>query len=272
MGCLAAKNKVHVTSGTEVESEDVETMIHSLVSPFMGEFMGTMVLVLLGDGVVAGCLLKRSKGEGAGWLTITTAWGIAVFAGVVTATAWGSKDAHLNPAITVAGAIMTGDFHKLAVYIPAQILGAMVGAVLVWVLYLPHWGITEDADAKLGCFCTIPAIRNPLTNVTAELIGTFVLFLVISAIGSRALVGEQGLAVGLSPYLVGFLVWGIGMSLGGPTGYAINPVRDFGPRLVHQLLPIAGKRNSDWGYAWVPIVGPIAGAALAGILIRVFGQ
>ena len=245
-------------------------MLHSLVSPFMGEFMGTLVMILLGDGVVAGVLLKRSKAEGAGWLTITTAWGIAVFAGIVTSTAWGSTDAHLNPAITVAAAIVSGDLHKLAVYIPAQILGAMAGAFLVWLLYLPHWQLTEDADAKLGCFCTSPAVRRPPTNFIAEVIGAFVLFLVISAILSKAL-APSGLALGLAPFLVGFLVWGIGMSLGGVTGYAINPARDFGPRLVHALLPIAGKRDADWGYAWVPILGPIAGAALAATFIRLFG-
>jgi glycerol uptake facilitator protein len=220
----------------------------------MGEFMGTMVLILLGNGVVAGVLLKRSKAEGAGWLTIATAWGLAVFAGVFTSTAWGSPDAH-----------------KLAVYIPAQILGAMAGAFLVWILYLPHWAPTDDADAKLSCFCTGPAIRKPLANVGAEIIGTFVLFLVISAITSKAIGGEHGVAIGLSPLLVGVLVWGIGMSLGGVSGYAINPARDFGPRLVHTLLPITGKRNSDWGYAWVPIVGPIVGASLAAVMIRIFG-
>lgn len=245
--------------------------VHSWVSPFMGEFMGTMVLILLGNGVVAGVLLKQSKAEGAGWLTIATAWGIAVFAGVFTSTAWGSTDANLNPAITVAAAIITRNPHKLAVYIPAQILGAMAGALLVWIMYLPHWAPTEDADAKLGCFCTIPAIRKPAANVVAEIIGTFVLFLVIAAITSRAVGGEHGVAIGLSPFLVGFLVWGIGMSLGGVTGYAINPARDFGPRLMHTVLPVAGKRNSDWGYAWVPIIGPLVGAALAALLIRSFG-
>lgn len=245
-------------------------MHHSLVSPFMGEFMGTMVIILLGNGVVAGVLLKRSKAENAGWLTITTAWGIAVFAGIFTSTAWGSVDAHLNPAITVAAAILSGDYHKLAVYIPAQILGAMVGAFLVWILYLPHWAVTPDPDAKLACFCTSPAIRRTSSSVIAELIGAFVLFLVISAITSRAVGGEHGLAIGLSPFLVGFLVWGIGLSLGGVTGYAINPARDFGPRLTHFLLPIAGKRDSDWAYAWVPILGPIAGAALAAFTIKIF--
>lgn len=237
----------------------------------MGEFMGTMVLILLGNGVVAGVLLKRSKAEGAGWLTITAAWGIAVFAGVFTSTAWGSADANLNPAITVAVAILTHDPHKLAVYIPAQVLGAMTGAFLVWILYLPHWAPTEDADAKLGCFCTIPAIRKPLANAVAEVIATFVLFLVVAAISSKTFGGGRGLAVGLSPLFVGLLVWGIGLSLGGVTGYAINPARDFGPRLVHTLLPIAGKRNSDWRYAWVPTVGPIVGAILAASMVRAFG-
>jgi glycerol uptake facilitator protein len=241
-----------------------------MVSPFMGEFMGTLVLILLGNGVVAGVLLKQSKAENAGWLTITTAWGIAVFAGVFTSTAWGSADAHLNPAITVAAAIISGDPSKLLVYIPAQLLGAMVGQTLVWLLFFPHWAITDDADAKLSCFSTMPAIRKPVWNLTAEVIGTFVLFLVISAITSRAVGGEHGLAIGLSPFLVGFLVWGVGLSLGGPTGYAINPVRDLGPRLVHTLLPILGKRNSDWGYAWVPILGPIFGASIAAVIIRLF--
>lgn len=246
-------------------------MGHSLVSPFMGEFMGTLVIILLGNGVVAGVLLKRSKAEGAGWLTITAAWGLAVFAGVFTSTAWGSADAHLNPAITVADAVMTGNPHKLLVYIPAQILGAMAGQVLVWLVFMPHWAVTEDADAKLACFCTSPAIRKPLWNAVAEVIGTFTLFLVIQAITSKAAGGEHGLAIGLSPFLVGMLVWGIGMSLGGVTGYAINPARDFGPRLAHMLLPIPGKRDSDWSYAWVPIVGPIVGGVLAALMIKVLG-
>lgn len=241
--------------------------MHSLASPFMGEFMGTMILILLGDGVVAGVLLKRSKGEGAGWLTITTAWGLAVCMGVLTANAWGSPDAHLNPAITVASAIITGNFHKLAIYIPAQIMGAMAGAGLVWLTYLPHWGLTDDADAKLGCFCTIPAVRRLSANLIAELIGAFVLFLVISAIFSRAIV-LNGMTPGMGPFLVGLLVWVIGMSLGGPTGYAINPARDFGPRLMHMLLPIQRKRDSDWGYAWVPIVGPVLGAVLAALAVK----
>lgn len=232
--------------------------------------MGTMVLILLGNGVVAGVLLKKSKAEGAGWLTITAAWGLAVFAGVFTSTAWGSPDAHLNPAITVASGIMTGDWHKALVYIPAQILGAMVGQALVVALFWHHWAITEDADAKLGCFCTSPAIRKPLANVIAEMIGTFALFLVIAAITSKAVGGASGLAIGLSPFLVGMLVWGIGMSLGGVTGYAINPARDFGPRLLHSLIPLPGKRDADWGYAWVPILGPIAGASVAAVLIRYF--
>ncbi|MDE3104962.1 MAG: aquaporin family protein, partial [Acidobacteriota bacterium] len=165
-------------------------MSHSLVSPFMGEFLGTAVLILLGNGVVAGVLLKRSKAEGAGWITITAGWGLAVFAGVFTSTAWGSSDAHLNPAITIASAVQTGDYAKLGVYLPAQVLGAMLGAFLVWLLYLPHWRVTEDADAKLACYCTGPAIRRPFANFVAEVIGTFVLYFVIAAITSRAAGGE----------------------------------------------------------------------------------
>jgi glycerol uptake facilitator protein len=249
----------------------MEAMVHTLVSPFMGEFLGTTVLILLGNGVVAGTLLKRSKGEGAGWIVITSAWGLAVMAAVFVCTTWGGPDAHLNPALTIAAAVLTGDTSKLLVYLPAQLLGAMVGQLLVWICFMPHWAVTEDADLKMACFCTSPAIRRPLWNVVTEFIATFVLFFVASAISSKAVAGEHGLAVGLSPYLVGMLVWGIGMSLGGPTGYAINPVRDLGPRIVHALLPMPGKRDSDWSYAWVPVVGPIAGAVAAAVLIR-FGS
>src|SRR5277367_1359077 len=230
-------------------------------SPFFGEFMGTLVLILLGDGVVAGVLLKRSKAENSGWMVITTAWGLAVLCGILVANLCGSADAHLNPAITLAAAVQSGNYSKLPSYVPAQIAGAFVGAVLVWLFYLPHWKITEDPEAKRGIFCTIPAIRIYPCNFFCEVVGTFVLVLVAGAIGSK-LVFASGAANGLAPWLVGSLVWGIGLSLGGATGYAINPARDLGPRLAHAILPIAGKGGSDWSYSWIPVIGPIAGGLL----------
>jgi len=238
-----------------------------MTSPFVGEFLGTMMLILLGDGVVAGVLLKRSKGEGSGWLAIATGWALAVMAGVFTAIACGSADAHLNPAVTLGMAVRSGNFAKFAPYLAAQLLGALAGSALVWLHYLPHWKETQDAKLKLACFCTTPAIRNFAANLLSEIIATFVLVFVAGAIFSKA-VAATGPAAGLGPYLVGSLVWGIGLSLGGPTGYAINPARDFGPRLGHALLPIAGKGGSDWGYAPVPVLGPLLGGAFAGVLMR----
>jgi glycerol uptake facilitator protein len=241
-----------------------------MTSPFFGEFMGTLVLILLGDGVVAGVLLKRSKAEGAGWIVITAGWAIAVMAGVFTANACGSKDAHINPAVTLGFAIAAGDFHKVAPYFAAQMLGAIVGAALVWLHYLPHWRETADPSLKLGAFCTAPAIRNTATNLLSEIIATLALVVVIAAIFSKNVV-QTGLAVGLGPFLVGALVWGIGMCLGGPTGYAINPARDLGPRVAHAILPVAGKGGSDWTYAPIPVLGPLIGGAIAGVVIRVVG-
>lgn len=236
-------------------------------SPYFGEFMGTMVLILLGNGVVSGALLKNSKAEGAGWISITAGWAFAVMCGVFTAIACGSPDAHLNPAITLGAAVKTGDFSKLAPYACVQLLGAMAGAILVWLFYHPHWEVTPDPEIKRACFCTAPAIRKPAANLICEVIGTFVLFLVASAIGSKA-VAATGTAPGLGPFLVGSLVWGIGLSLGGTTGYAINPVRDLGPRIAHAILPISGKGHSDWGYALIPVLGPLLGAAAAGFFVH----
>jgi glycerol uptake facilitator protein len=232
-----------------------------MTSPFLGEFLGTMMLVLLGDGVVAGVLLKRSKGEGGGWMVITTGWAFAVMAGVFTAVACGSSDAHINPAVTLGFAVRAGSFGKCLPYITAQLLGA-----LAWLHYLPHWKETPDAAAKLACFCTAPAIRKTVANLISEIIGTAVLVFVVGAIFSKAVAGTGPGALG--PYLVGSLVWGIGLSLGGTTGYAINPARDLGPRVAHALLPIAGKGSSDWSYAPIPVIGPLAGGALAGWLLR----
>ena len=233
----------------------------------LGEFLGTMVLILLGNGVVANSLLRKSKGEGAGWMAITSGWAFGVLAGVLTAIAFGSPDANINPAVTFASAAITGDFSKLIYYVPAQILGAMAGAALVWLHFYPHWRETPDADTKIACFCTAPAIRNIRWNVLSEVIGTFVLVLVANAIGSKA-VTATGIGAGFGPYLVSCLVWGIGLSLGGTTGYAINPARDLGPRMGHALLPIAKKGPSDWGYAAVPVFGPLLGAGLAALLLR----
>jgi glycerol uptake facilitator protein len=239
-------------------------------SPLLGEFLGTLILIFLGNGVVAGVLLKRSKAEGSGWMVITAGWAFAVMAGVFTAIACGSKDAHLNPAVTVGFAVSSGNFAKIAPYAFAQTLGAIVGAALVWLHYLPHWKETQDQDLKRACFCTAPAIRNAAANLISEIFATFVLVFVVEAIFSKAVAGT-GIAVGVGPYLVGALVWGIGLSLGGTTGYAINPARDLGPRIAHAALPIAGKGHSDWSYAAIPIVGPLVGGTLAGLLARVIG-
>ncbi len=236
----------------------------------LGEFMGTLVLILLGDGVVAAVSLKRTKAEGAGWLVVTTAWAFAVFCGIFVSQLFGSPDAHLSPAFTLAFGIKNHEFRKLAPYALAQLAGAFCGAVLVWLFYFPHWKETPDREAKLGVFCTSPAIRSMGWNLLSEVIATFALVLVAGAISSK-LVLSTGAAAGVSPFLVGCVVWGIGLSLGATTGYAINPVRDLGPRLAHAVLPIAGKGGSDWGYAWVPVLGPMLGAAGAGFVLLWLG-
>jgi glycerol uptake facilitator protein len=241
-----------------------------MTSPLLGEFLGTMILILLGDGVVAAVLLKRSEAEGGGWMVITTGWALAVMAGVFTAIACGSKDAHLNPAVTLGFAVRDGNFAKFAPYLVAQMLGAIAGAALVWLHYFPHWKETPDTTTKLACFCTAPAIRKTLANFVSEIIATFVLIFVVGAIFSKG-IAAAGPAAGLGPYLVGSLVWGIGLSLGGPTGYAINPARDLGPRIAHAILPIAGKGGSNWTYAPIPVLGPLTGGVLAGALLRLLG-
>ncbi|WP_332117138.1 MIP/aquaporin family protein [Azorhizobium caulinodans] len=238
-------------------------------TPFTGELLGTLVLILLGDGVVAGVLLNHSKAQNSGWIVITAGWAFAVMAGVFTSAATGSPDAHLNPAVTLGFAIVSGDYSKLAVYIPAQLIGAFLGATLVWLQYLPHWSKTPDQGLKLAIFCTGPAIRNAPANLISEIIGTVVLLFVIAAIFSKPVMGA-GIPSTLGPYMVGILVWAIGLSLGGTTGYAINPARDLGPRIAHAVLPVAGKGGSDWGYSWIPVAGPLAGAVVAGLLIKAF--
>jgi glycerol uptake facilitator protein len=236
---------------------------------YIGEFIGTMILIILGDGVVAGVLLRNSKAENSGWIVITFGWGLAVAVAVYCVGQF--SGAAINPAVTIAMAV-TGQFDWALVpgYIIAQFLGAFVGAVIVWLAYLPHWPETEDAGLKLGVFCTAPAIYNTPANIVTEIIGTFMLVFGISGIVANAgAVGGSAAAVigtGLNPLLVGLLVLGIGLSLGGPTGYAINPARDLGPRIAHAVLPIAGKGGNDWGYAWIPVVGPIIGGILGAAL------
>ena len=229
--------------------------------------MGTLVLVLLGDGVCAGVTLRKSYAADSGWMVITTGWALAVLCGVLVAQAFGSPGANLNPAITMAVAVTSGNYGQLINFWSAQMLGAMCGAALVALHYAPHWRLTSDPAAKLGVFCTNAAVRSPLANIFSEMVGTAMLVVVAAAIFSRG-VAANGPAAGLGPWLVASLVWGIGLSLGGTTGYAINPARDLGPRLVHAILPIPGKGGSNWGYAGIPIVGELSGAALAGLLIR----
>jgi glycerol uptake facilitator protein len=237
------------------------------MKPFVAEVVGTMLLVLLGDGVVAACLLKRSKAENAGWMVIATGWAMAV---VVAVYAVGRiSGAHLNPAITL-GLALVGKFPwgQVPAYILAQFIGAFLGAVLVWLAYQAHWRETEDAVSKLSVFSTVPAIRRMPANLVTEIIGTFVLVLGVLAFAANNAPAQSG----LSPLLVGFLVWAIGLSLGGPTGYAINPARDLGPRIAHALLPIANKGGSDWGYSWVPVVGPIVGGLVGAVAyVGLFG-
>jgi glycerol uptake facilitator protein len=236
---------------------------------YIGEFIGTMILIILGDGVVAGVLLRNSKAENSGWIVITFGWGLAVAVAVYCVGQF--SGAAINPAVTIAMAV-TGQFDWALVpgYIIAQFLGAFVGAVIVWLAYLPHWAETEDEGLKLGVFSTAPAIYNTPANLITEIIGTFMLVFGISGILANA--GAVGggaaavIATGLNPLLVGLLVLGIGLSLGGPTGYAINPARDLGPRIAHAVLPIAGKGGNDWGYAWIPVVGPIIGGILGAAL------
>ncbi|WP_066831858.1 MIP/aquaporin family protein [Rufibacter ruber] len=237
------------------------------MSAFTAEVIGTMFLILLGGGVVANVVLKGTKGNNSGWMVITTGWALSVFAGVVIAGPY--SGAHLNPAVSIGLAIV-GKFSwsLVAPYIAAQMLGAILGAFLVWLLYKPHFDSTEDPLAQLAVFSTGPAIRHPVSNLFSEAVGTFVLIYVILYITTPEM-GDQKTPIGmgsLGALPVTFLVWAIGLSLGGTTGYAINPARDLGPRIVHALLPIKNKCHSDWRYAWVPILGPIAGATAAALL------
>ena len=228
------------------------------MSPFIGEFAGTALLIIMGNGVVANVVLNKTKGQNSGWIVITFGWAMAVFLAVFASNKLGGSG-HLNPAVSIALAVCDNfDPSLLATYIAAQFAGAIVGSFVVWIAYKQHFDETPDKDLKLAVFCTGPAIRNPVFNLLTEGIGTFILvFGALSMSKGAASLGT------LDALPVALLVLGIGLSLGGPTGYAINPARDLGPRIAHFILPIPGKRDSDWSYSWIPVVGPIAGALLA---------
>jgi len=234
------------------------------MTEFTAELIGTMFLILLGNGVVANVVLKGTKGNNAGWMVITTGWALAVFVGVVIATPY--SGAHLNPAVTI-GLAVAGKFpwSDVGTYILAQLIGSIIGAIVVWIVYRDHFNVTEDPDAQLSVFSTSPAISNSLFNLLSEIVGTFVLVFVIFYF-TGAEISEPKSLIGLGSLgavPVAFLVWAIGLSLGGTTGYAINPVRDFGPRIAHSILPIRNKRNSNWKYGWIPIIGPFIGGLIA---------
>ncbi len=235
------------------------------MSIFGAEVIGTALLILLGNGVVACVLLAQSKGLNSGWIVITFGWGMAVMVAVFAIGQF--SGAHLNPAVTLGFAIEgTTEWGDVPAYFAGEFVGAFIGATLVWLAYFDHWKATEDPGLKLACFSTGPAIRNPVANVITEIIGTFVLMFGILAFFANA----DTAATGLGGLIVGLLVFSIGMSLGGPTGYAINPARDLGPRIMHAILPIAGKGPSDWAYAWVPVVGPLIGGALGALAYNAF--
>jgi glycerol uptake facilitator protein len=235
------------------------------LSIFGAEAIGTALLILLGDGVVAAVLLSKSKAENSGWIVITWGWAMGVMVGVFAVAQF--SGAHLNPAVTF-GFVLIGniEWSDVPAYFAGEFVGAMIGATLVWLSYLSHWRETEDPGLKLAVFCTAPAIRNTAHNIITEIIGTFVLvFGVLAFFADKATA-----ATGLGGLLVGLLVLGIGLSLGGPTGYAINPARDLGPRIMHAILPIPGKGDSDWGYSWIPVVGPLIGGALGALAFDLF--
>lgn len=232
-------------------------------SPVFGEFMGTMVLVLLGNASIAGVALTRSKAEGGGWIVVSAGWAFAAMAGIYTALACGSKDAHINPAVTLGVAVASGNFSKLAPYVTAQMLGGFAGASLVWLHYYPHWAGTQDPIRKLSCFCSHPAIPNRVANLISEIIPTSLLVFVAGCILTR-----PNLPAGLGPFLIGALVWGLILALAGTTGSSMNPARDLSSRIAHAVLPIPGKGSSDWGYAAISVLGTLAGGALGGLAIR----
>lgn len=242
---------------------------------FLAEVVGTAILILLGDGVVANVVLAKTKGHNSGWIVITTGWALGVTMAVYAIGR--VSGAHINPAVTIGlASIGSLEWAQVPTYLAGQMLGAIGGAVLVYLSYFRHWEATDDPAAKLAVFCTGPEIRSPAANLVTEVIGTALLMFGVLAIGANALEIQSAseidlsavFSTGIAPLLVGFLVWAIGLSLGGPTGYAINPARDLGPRIAHALLPIAGKGDSDWGYAWIPVVGPLVGGVIGALLFQ----
>lgn len=232
---------------------------------FVAEMIGTAILIVLGCGVVANVLLTDSKGQNSGWIVITAGWAFAVAIGVYAAGVF--SGGHINPAVTIALAVDGQlDWSEVPEYVGGQFAGALIGAGLVFLAYLNHWGATEDPGLKLAVFSTGPARRDPVPNFITEVIGTMMLLIGVLAIGNTTGGAAEGLGVGINPLLVGFLVWGIGLSLGGPTGYAINPARDLGPRIAHFVLPIPGKGDSDWEYSWIPVVAPIVGGIIGALI------
>lgn len=242
------------------ESLYLQILKPCFMSAFFAEFIGTALLIIFGNGVVANVVLNKTKGNNSGWIVITFGWAMAVFIGVYATSVY--SGAHLNPAVTIADAIHSNNYSKIATYLPAQFLGAMLGAVLVWILYHDHFNETTDAAAQLACFATGPAIKSPIKNFITETVATFVFILCIFMLTNTPSNVQMG---ALQALPVALLVLGVGLSLGGPTGYAINPARDFGPRLMHYFLPIKNKGNSDWTYAPIPLLAPIVGAVLAAL-------
>lgn len=240
-----------------------------MTDPYLGELLGVATLIIFGDGVVANTVLKKSKAEGAGWVNIIIGWMVGVLAGVFVAIACGAPQADINPAVTFAK-LLNGVYSTDVAFIimASQIAGGFIGGVLTWLFFRGHWEITDDKDAKLAVFCTGPAIRNYSRNLFCEALATFMLVFVIFAMFSKP-VGEM--VPGFGPFMVAVLIWGLGASLGGTTGYAMNPARDLGPRIAHAICPVAGKGSSDWAYSWVPIVGPIIGGGIAFLLAKVVG-
>ena len=242
----------------------------------MAELIGVMILIILGDGVVAGVVLSKSKAQNSGWIVITAGWGLAVMVAVYAVGR--ISGAHINPAVTIGlASIGVFPWAEVPTYIVAQMLGGIIGGIIVYLMYLPHWEVTENKDLKLAVFSTGPAIRNTGANLISEIIGTFVLLLgvltIVANFNASAIVEEplrKAFGAALPPLLIGLLVWSIGLSLGGPTGYAINPARDLGPRIAHAILPIPGKRDPDWSYSWIPVVGPIIGGLIGALFFRGF--